>query len=160
MKRLQKSQEKNPLFKSKKDRRKEKRQSKREKQPDVKPTFKTPAAASKPSKKQPANEPTELPQFSGSIAEKGDQLKSRPKWQIREEANTHLKNTSEIKKEKKRKREQDEIRKEKRETDRTKKVRGKPEIDSSLVNKYLRMLHSNDGIKAPKAPKRTKWYTE
>lgn len=152
MKRLKKSQDNNPLFKSKKLTRKEKRQKKKEGK-DVKPKF---GANSTQAKSTPKPD-TELPAFSGTVAEKGHQFKARPRWQMKEESLAHTQQVHEQKKVQKRKREIDTIRKEKQEIDRPKKGKGKTEIDSSLVNKYLKMLHSNGDKNEPKA-KRSKWY--
>lgn len=160
MKRLQKSRDNNPTYKSKMDRRKEKRQKKREKGPDIKPKFVNGTTAPKAPKKP---EP-ELPAFSGVAAEKGSQPKTRPKWQLREDLASHNKQTKEQKKTLKKKREHDAIREEKRQIERPKQGKRKREIDSTLVNKYLKMLHSKGdgggGGGGPKPPKRSKWYVE
>lgn len=156
MKRLQKSREKNPTFKSKIEKRKEKRLKRKEKNPDVKPKFSNGINERKPVVTKPEEE---LPAFSGAIAEKGSQLKARPKWQMREDLATHNKETKEKKKVLKKQRELDNIRQEKRQIERPKQGK-KREIDSSLVNKYLNMLHSKDERNGPKPPKRSKWYVE
>lgn len=157
MKRLKKSQDNNPLHKNKKDRRKEKREKKKEKKPDIKPKLNGVSTKTVESEKA---EPV-LPQFSGSVSKKGSQFKARAKWQLREESTIHNKQVGDHKKAVKRKREHDTIRKEKQEIERPKPGTGKVkrEADSSLVNKYLRMLHSKDEKSAPKS-KRTKWFVE
>lgn len=154
MKRLKKSQENNPLYKSKKITRKEKRQQKKGKKADVKPNVNALPTEKKPA---PKADP-ELPSFSGAVAEKGAQFKARPRWQLKEESVTHSKLANEQKKDRKRQREETTIRKEKREIERPKKGKGKPEVDSSLVNKYLKMLHSKSNDNGPKPAKRSKWY--
>lgn len=147
------------MYKDKKERRKEKREKKKEKKPDIKPKINGDTDATSPEDTE-KTEPV-LPGFSGSVSKKGSQFKARPKWQLREESTIHGKQVGEKKKALKRRREQDAIRQEKQEVERPKKGKGKVtrEADSSLVNKYLRMLHSKDETKAPKS-KRQKWFVE
>lgn len=153
---MEKSRANNPLFKGKKDKVKDNKNKK-----DIKPNIEKlkPSKPVQKQKKQP-NKSGELADFAGLTSEKGKEFNARPQWKLREEASTHLKNTNEVKKALKRKREEDVIRREKREIDRPKKGKRKHEVDNSLVSKYLKILHSNNESSGHKKPKRSKWYVE
>lgn len=156
MKRLQKSRDNNPLFKKKFDKSNKNKNTK-----DVKPDVGKLKKSDKKPKNQPKQSaPAELDDFAGVTSEKGKGLYARPQWKLRQEATTHLEKTNEVKKATKRKREEDVIRREKMEVDRPKKGKRKQELDSSLVNKYLKILHSNDDTSDRKKPRRSKWYVD
>lgn len=145
MKRLQKSQERNPLFKKNKKH-----------QEDIKPTAKSLKKAKKVENKTKEVADESLAEFAGATCKKDSQFKRRPLWKLREEATSHNQTVKQQKKQLKKKNEQLEIRREKRQIDRPKMGKRKVEADSSLVNKYLTLLHSqSDG--QPKA-KKSKWY--
>lgn len=152
MKRLLRSQERNPLFKKKVD----------ASQPDVKPSgrkLKKLKKDSKVEKKISNNE--EVAEFAGAVSEKGSQYKTRPLWKLREDNTNHNKSVKEQKKELRKRKIQREIRMEKRQIERPKQGKRKEaDIDSSLVNKYLKRLHSNAGDDKQPKSKRSKWYTE
>lgn len=155
MKRLQKSRDCNPLFKDKAN-----KTNKNKKTKDVKPNIEKLKPEKKLKKQSKPTDPDQLDDFAGLTSEKGKEFNARPKWKLREEANTHLKRTNEVKKAVKRKRQDDSIRREKMEIDRPKKGKRKQELDNSLVNKYLKILHSNDDTGDRKKPKRSKWYVD
>lgn len=153
MKRLLRSQERNPLFKKKVD----------ANQPvDVKPSRRKLKKLKKDAKvetKVSNNE--EVAEFAGAVSEKGSQYKARPLWKLREDNTNHNKSVKEQKKELRKRKIQREIRMEKRQIERPKQGKRKEvDIDSSLVNKYLKRLHSNAGADKQPKSKRTKWYTE
>lgn len=149
MKRLLKSQQKNPLF--------QKKQKNVDKKPDVKPSAK---ALKKLDKSLAGNEHKEnLAEFAGTTAEAGSKYKTRPQWKLREDNASHSKTVKAQKKMLRKQKMQKEIRREKRQIDRTKmKKRNPNDIDSSLVNKYLKILHSKD--ESQTAPKKSKWYID
>lgn len=111
--------------------------------------------------KKPKIVENEVSEFAGVTSEKGSHYKTRPLWKLREEATTHGKTTGDEKKEQKKRKQEAALRREKKEIDRPKKGKRKNEVDNTLVNKYLRMLHTNDSTNngQPKS-KRSKWYTE
>lgn len=151
MKRLLRSQERNPLFKKKVPN-----------QPDVKPSgrkLKKLKKDSKAEKKISNNE--EVAEFAGAVSEKGSQYKTRPLWKLREDNSNHNKTVKEQKKESRKRKLQKEIRMEKRQIERPKQGKRKDvDIDSSLVNKYLKRLHSSAADDKQPKSKRSKWYTD
>lgn len=151
MKRLLKSQQKNPLFKKKNN---------TDKQSDVKPSPKALKKFEKSSGKKKTSENGEnLAGFAGTAAEEGSKYKTRPQWKLREDSSSHSKTVKAQKKMLRKQKMMKEIRQEKRQIDRTKmKKRNPKDIDSSLVNKYLKILHSKDDSQAK--PKRSKWYVD
>lgn len=157
MKRLEKSKQCNPLCKTK-------RGKTNKLAVDIKPKVKKFKPDSKPiqknfkASKQNTAEP-EVDNFAGVTSERGSQFKTRPMWKLREEASTHNKKLGEEKKEIKMKKQEDEIRREKRQIERPKQGKRKNEVDSVLVNKYIRLLHSQDNVGERKT-KRSKWYTD
>lgn len=166
MKRLLKSQQKNPLFKQKTmggggavDK----------KMLDIKPSAKAlKKRKDKLSKEHEAKEnkdaaggtPADLAEFAGATAEKGSKYKTRPQWKLREDNATHSKSVKQQKKQQRKFKQLQEIRREKRQIERPKqgKRHQSNDADSSLVNKYLKRLHAQDGAQ-PKA-KRSKWYVD
>lgn len=152
MKRMLKSQQKNPLFKKKNN---------ADKQPDVKPSAKALKKLEKTSgKKKTTSENGEnLAGFAGTTAEEGIKYKTRPQWKLRQDSSSHTKTVKDQKKILRKQKMMNEIRQEKRQIDRTKmKKRNPKDIDSSLVNKYLKILHSKDDSQTK--PKRSKWYVD
>lgn len=150
MKRMIRSQEKNPLFKKKPT---------VDPATDKKPTRKQLKKLKEKSKANSSNG-KEVAEFAGAVSEKGSRYKTRPLWKLREDNASHNKSVKEQKKELRKRKIQREIRMEKREIERPKQGKRKEvDIDNSLVNKYLKRLHSNTDEKQQK-PKRTKWYTE
>lgn len=110
--------------------------------------------------KKPKVTESEVANFAGLTSEKGSQYKTRPLWKLREEATAHGKKTSDDKSAKKQLKKEKAHLRERKAVDRTKQGKRKNEADGQLVNKYLRMLHTDDtSVKQPKA-KRSKWYTE
>lgn len=150
MKRLIKSQEKNPLFKKKA----------KDSKPDVKPSAKALKKLNKESSKTDTKENDEtLAEYAGTTSEKGSRYKTRPQWKLREDNASHTKTVRAQKKIIRKQKELKEIRKEKRQIDRPKmKKRNPKDIDNSIVNKYLKLLHSRDDSHSK--PKKSKWYTE
>lgn len=149
MKRLLRSQERNPLFKK----------DKPVAEPDVKPNSKKLKKLKKASETK-ATDNGEVAEYAGAVAEKGSAYKTRPLWKMREDSSNHNKTVKEQKKEMKKRKQQREIRAEKRQIDRPKQGKRKDvSAESSLVNKYLKRLHSNADEVQPKR-KRSKWYTE
>lgn len=161
MKRLLKSQEKNPLFKQKV----KNGAAVDNKTIDVKPNV---AALKKRKNKSKSSEiahetkeNTEAPDlanFAGATAIKGNKYKSRPQWKLREDNATHSKSVKQQMKQKRKFKQLQEIRREKRQIDRPKQGGKIKDVDSSLVNKYLKRLHASDNAQ-PKA-KKSKWYVE
>ncbi|XP_055315517.1 RNA-binding protein 28 [Sitodiplosis mosellana] len=149
MKRLLKSQQKNPLFKKNADKRS-----------DVKPSAKSLRKIEKSSSNSKTNENNEiLAEFAGTTAEEGSKYKTRPQWKLREDNTSHSKTVKANKKMLRKQKMLKEIRQEKRQIDRTKmKKRNPKDIDNSLVNKYLKILHSNDESQVK--PKKSKWYVD
>lgn len=152
IKRLQRSQECNPLCKKTQ---KKSLDKKKKQDLDVKPNVKKLKADKKPKIIE-----NEVNEFAGFASEKGSQYKTRPLWKLREEATTHGKTTGDEKKEQKKRKQEAVLRREKREIDRPKKGKQKTEADSMLVNKYLKMLHAHDIPNGQPKSKRSKWYTE
>lgn len=151
MKRLQRSKECNPLCKTSKS----KKSKDKKTNADVKPNLKK----LKPEKK-PKTDEIPVAEFAGVTSEKGSQYKTRPLWKLREEATTHGKTTGDEKKAQKKRKQEAALRREKQEIERPKQGKRKAEVDSTLVNKYLRMLHANDSSNGQPKTKRSKWYTE
>lgn len=151
MKRMLKSQQKNPLFKKKDV----------DNKPDRKPNAKALKKLEKtvkPSKKQ--EDGADLAGFAGSTAEKGSKYKPRPQWKLREDNTTHNKTVKQQKKQMKKQKQMQELRQEKRQIERPKQGKRNPkDVDSSLVNKYLKRLHAQDADSQPK-PKKSKWYVD
>lgn len=149
MKRLLKSQQKNPLFNKK---------SKDENKPDVKPNAKSLKKLKKASKQNDTNDnEVELAEFAGATSEKGSKYKTRPQWKLREDNTSHSRMVKAQKKMIRKQRQMKEIRMEKRQIERPKMGKRNPkDADSSLVNKYLKLLHSKDNSQAK--PKKSKWY--
>lgn len=146
------SQERNPLFKKKVN----------ANQSDVKPSGRKLKKLKKDSKvERKINNNEEVAEFAGTVSEKGSQYKTRPLWKLREDNTNHNKTVKEQKKELRKRKIQREIRMEKREIERPKQGKRKEvDIDSSLVNKYLKRLHSNAGDDKQPKSKRSKWYTD
>lgn len=147
MKRLKKSQDKNPLFKKKTTKKPDR---------DVKPKV----AKQKPAVNGGAEaaEP-QLANFAGSTAKEGTHYKARPLWKMREDSSEHNKTVKSQKKLQRKQQINKIIRAEKRQIERPKMGKRKDvDVDGSLVNKYLKLLHKKDDGKDGK-PKRTKWYT-
>lgn len=155
MKRLQRSQECNPLCKTKQKKSLDKKNKKDTKVLDVKPNLKKLKADKKPKIVE-----TEVSEFAGVTSEKGSNYKTRPLWKLREEATAHGKTTGDEKREQKKRKQEAALRREKQEIERPKQGKRKNEADSTLVNKYLKMLHANDGPSGQPKSKRSKWYTE
>lgn len=150
MKRLLKSQQKNPLFKKKTTL-------------DVKPTAKSlKKRKDKQSSEHDAKEnenAADLAEFAGATAEKGSKYKTRPQWKLREDNAMHSKSVKQQKKQQRKLKQLQEIRREKRQIERPKQgKRQSKDADSSLVNKYLKRLHAQDDSQ-PKA-KKSKWYVD
>lgn len=150
MKRMLKSQQKNPLFKKKNV----------DTKSDVKPKAKSLKKLEKSSKKQESTENEKnLATFAGTTAEKGSKYKTRPQWKLREDNTSHNKTVKQQKKQIRKQKQLQDIRREKRQIERPKQGKRNPkDVDSSLVNKYLKRLHAQDDSQ-PK-PKKTKWYVE
>lgn len=102
-----------------------------------------------------------LESFAGLTAERGPDMKSRPKWKLNEQAQMHTDDVKTMKKEQKKLREKLLLNREKREVDRTKMKRKGNEVDnfSFMVDKYKKLLDSNNSA-GPKRMKRSKWYTD
>lgn len=151
MKRLLKSQQKNPLF-NKKD--------KNDNKPDVKLSAKQLKKLKKASKEKDQNgNEIELAQFAGATAEKGSKYKTRPQWKLREDNASHSKMVKAQKKMIRKQKQLKEIRQEKRQIERPKMGKRNPkDIDNSLVNKYLKLLHKKDDSQSK--PKKSKWYVD
>lgn len=150
MKRLIKSQQKNPLFKKKQV----------DNKFDVKPSAKSLKKLNKSLDKHATDDNEEnLAEFAGTTAEKGSKYKPRPQWKLREDNSNHTKTIKQQKKMLKKQQQMKEIRQEKRQIDRPKQGKRNPkDIDNSLVNKYLKRLHAQDNSQ-PK-PKKSKWYVD
>lgn len=155
MKRLLKSQQKNPLYKQKNA-----TQTKSDVKADVKPNAKAIKKLKKLSKESETKEnELDLGEYAGTTAEKGSKYKTRPQWKLREDNASHSRTVKAQKKMLKKQKQVKEIRMEKKQIDRTKMRKRNPnDVDSTLVNKYLKLLHSKDESQ-PKS-KRTKWYSE
>lgn len=151
MKRMLKSQQKNPLFKKKNV----------DSKPDTKPNAKALKKLEKTAKSLAKQENgVDLAEFAGATSEKGSKYKPRPQWKLREDNTTHNKTVQQQKKHLKKQKQMQEIRREKREIERPKQGKRNPkDVDSSLVNKYLKRLHSQDTESQPK-PKKSKWYVD
>lgn len=172
MKRLLKSQQKNPLFKQKATNGDKttidvkpnvKALKKRKNKPLSSTTKTTMITTSTEAHETKENEnitaTTDLSNFAGATAEKGSKYKTRPQWKLREDNAVHSKSVKQQKKQKRKLKQLQEIRQEKRQIERPKQ--GKRQLndaDSSLVNKYLKRLHAQDDLQ-PKS-KRSKWYVE
>lgn len=160
MKRLLKSQQKNPLFKQKT------MIGGVNKTMDVKPNVtalkkrKNKSVSSETAHETKENkDAAALANFAGATSEKGNKYKTRPQWKLREDNAMHSKSVKQQKKEKRKFKQLQEIRREKREIERPKQGKRQPNnVDSSLVNKYLKRLHAQDNTQ-PTA-KRSKWYVE
>lgn len=149
MKRLLKSQEKNPLFKKK---------TKNVK--DVKPSTKALKKLKKDSNGTETKDNDEnLAEYVGTTSEKGSKYKTRPQWKLREDNASHSKSVKAQKKLLRKQNQMKEIRKEKREIERPKMGKRNPsDVDNSLVNKYLKLLHKQDDSQTK--PKKSKWYVD
>lgn len=100
-------------------------------------------------------------EFTGVLAEPGTGT-MRSRWKLNDQAQMHKTEVNIKKKSARKEREKKELLQEKREVDRTKqKQKSGNEVDnfSFMVDKYKKMLDSNDGPAAKKI-KRTKWYAE
>lgn len=155
MKRLIKSQQKNPLCNKKVA-----IVNKTDAKADIKPNAK---ALKKLKKKQLTESETkendDLDKFAGATAEKGSKYKSRPQWKLREDNVSHTKTVKAQKKMLRKQKQLKEIRKEKKQIDRTKMRKPNPrDVDTSLVNKYLKLLRSREES-LPKS-KKSKWYND
>ncbi|XP_031619933.1 RNA-binding protein 28 [Contarinia nasturtii] len=157
MKRMLKSQQKNPLCKKKNVNSKNNNNN----ETDVKPNAKALKKLKKKSSKNETNENGDIKvaEFAGTTAEEGSKYKTRPQWKLREDNVSHSRMVKAQKKMLRKQKIQRDIRNEKRQIDRTKmKKRNPKDVDSSLVNKYLKILHSKD--ESPNKPKRSKWYID
>lgn len=162
MKRMLKSQQKNPLYKQKGGGTVDKTAT------DVKPNVTAlKKRKNKSSKEHETKEnkdadttAADLADFAGTTAEKGSKYKTRPQWKLREDNAMHSKSVKQQKKQQRKLKQLQEIRREKREIERPKqgKRRQPNDADSSLVNKYLKRLHAQDDSQ-PKA-KKSKWYVD
>lgn len=151
MKRLLKSQQKNPLCKKK---------NATQTITDVKPNAKALKKLKKQSEESETKEnDIDVSEYAGITSEKGSKYKTRPQWKLREDNASHSRTVKAQKKMLKKQKQMKEIRKEKKQIDRTKMRKRNPkDVDSSLVNKYLKLLHSKD--ESQSKPKKSKWYTE
>lgn len=140
-----------------------------DKKTDIKPNVKAlKKRKNKSSKEHEAKEnkdavgatPANLAEFAGATAEKGSKYKTRPQWKLREDNAMHSKSVKQQKKQQRKFKQLQEIRREKRQIERPKQgKRHQPnDADSSLVNKYLKRLHTQDDSQ-PKA-KKSKWYVD
>lgn len=155
MKRMLKSQQKNPLCKKKNVNGKNAKTN----ESDVKPSAKSLKKLNKKSAKTTENGDDNLAEFVGTTSEVGSKYKTRPQWKLREDNANHSKMVKAQKKMLRKQKQQREIRNEKRQIDRTKMKKHNPkDVDSSLVNKYLKILHSKDG--PDNKPKKSKWYID
>lgn len=105
---------------------------------------------------------TTVDEFAGVIAEPGTGT-MRSRWKLNDQADKHKTEVNTKKKSARKEREKKELLQEKREVDRTKKKqRSGNEVDnfSFMVDKYKKMLDSNDGGPAVKKVKRSKWYAD
>lgn len=147
-KRLKKSQEKNPLYKKKTTAKPER---------DVKPKvskLKTTTAESGEASADP-----DLDKFAGFPSEKGSNYRTRPLWKMRADSANHNKTVKSQKKELRKQRINKDIQAEKRQIERPKQGKKKEvNVDHTLVNKYLKLLHKKDDAGDSK-PRRSKWYT-
>lgn len=153
MKRMLKSQQKNPLFKNKNAKNIDNKS-------DIKPNAKALKKLEKAAKKRTTDENTDnLAEYVGATAEQGSKYKFRPQWKLREDNATHNKTVKQKKKQLQKHKQIQEIRMEKRQIERPKQGKRNPkDVDSSLVNKYLKRLHAQDDPQ-PK-PKKSKWYVD
>lgn len=108
-----------------------------------------------------ANAPVES--FAGVAAEQGPDVRARPKWKLNEEAQLHKTDVKSKKRDQKKLRETKMLNQEKRQVDRTKnKRKGGNAVDnfSFMVDKYKKMIDSNNGGSPAKRVKKSKWYSE
>lgn len=100
--------------------------------------------------------------FAGLAAEKGPDVRARPKWKLNEEAQTHKTDVKSKKRDQKKLRETKMLNQEKRQVDRTKNKRKGNEVDnfSFMVDKYKRLIDSSNGSGPIKRIKKSKWYTD
>ena len=175
-KRLQRSQEKNPLFEEKKIKRKQKKKEKKLSKMGAEPTPAVETLDEKPSakclkrraqklkKKQQQMEEIKsdaTAQFSGVLAEPGTGT-MRTKWKLKEQSQLHQTDVQTKKKELRKVKEKKQLLLEKKEVDRTKQKRKLgSEVDnfSFMVEKYKKIIDSNNEGPA-KRVKKSKWYTE
>lgn len=149
MKRLKKSQDKNPLFKKKTNIKPQK---------DAKP--KLSKKNSDTITEHHSDEEPDLAGYAGSTSTKGSNYKARPLWKMRNDSSEHTKSVKSQKKLLRKQKINNSIRAEKRQIDRPKMGKRKEvDVDSSLVNKYLKLLHRKDDTKDAK-PKKSKWYKD
>lgn len=151
-KRLEMSRAKNPTYRVSTDKKMKKSKSK-----EVKLGIKKPKE-----KKLPKINVNAVEQFAGIAAEKGPDVRARPKWKLNEEAQLHKTDVNAKKREQKKLREKIMLNKEKRQVDRTKNKRKGNEVDnfSFMVDKYKRLIDSSNGSGTAKRMKKSKWYTE
>lgn len=148
MKRLKKSQDKNPLFKKKTTAKPDR---------DVKPKLTKPKATETDG--EGASSEPQLDEFAGFPSEKGSNYRARPLWKMRADSSDHNKTVKSQKKELRKQQINKAIKAEKRQIDRPKMGKKKEvNVDHTLVNKYLKLLHKKDDG-ADSKPKRSKWYT-
>lgn len=149
MKRLLKSQQKNPLFKKKDV----------DSKADMKPNAKKLKKLEKSTKTDSKENDNSMAEYVGTTAEKGSSFKARPQWKLRADNTSHNQTVKQQKKMQRKQKQVQEIRREKREIERPKQGKRNPkDVDSSLVNKYLKRLHAQDDSQ-PKS-KRSKWYVD
>lgn len=157
MKRMLKSQQKNPLFKKKNV--DIKSDTKTDTKADIKPTAKKLKKLDKSTKIDSKENDENLAEYVGTTAEKGSSFKVRPQWKLRADNASHNQTVKQQKKMLRKQKQVQEIRREKRQIERPKQGKRNPkDIDTSLVNKYLKRLHAPNDLQ-PKA-KKSKWYVD
>lgn len=189
-KRLERSQEKNPTFQAKKQRRLEHRKEQRKQKlaakakvaetpeetaaGDDKPTaknlrrkaLKAKLKLQKQARKAKGKEAKVAPEpeFAGVLAEPGTGS-NRPRWKLTQQSQLHQEDISKKKKEMKQVRLKRELNAEKKLVDRTKqRVKSGNEVDnfSFMVDKYRKLIDTNnsDTRSDVKKARRSKWYAE
>lgn len=155
-KRLEMSRAKNPTYRPVADKKTKKSKQKENKEVQL--------GTKKPKQKKlpKVNATPVVENFAGLTAEQGPDVRARPKWKLNEEAQTHKTDVKAKKREQKKLREKISLNKEKRQVDRTKNKRKGNEVDnfSFMVDKYKRLIDSNNDSGPSKRMKRSKWYTE
>lgn len=118
----------------------------------------------KPKEKKLAkiNTNTVVDSFAGLTAEKGPDVRARPKWKLNEEAQMHKTDVKSMKRDQKKMREKIMLNKEKRQVDRTKNKRKGNQVDnfSFMVDKYKRLIDASNGTGPIKRIKKSKWYND
>lgn len=108
------------------------------------------------------NENTAVETFAGLTAERGPDVRARPRWKLNEEAQLHKTDVKSKKRDAKKLREKIMLNKEKRQVDRTKNKRKGNAVDnfSFMVDKYKKLIDSSNDGGPIKRMKKSKWYTE